>query len=216
MSLFSRWHFSFPFWGILIFLRLSPWSDSTPFVSLPSIAIIFLKNHSLCSLSQGLTTVMGKWCSTVGWYCRSCQGDEQPAVLIESIWCKSSMDVNWGGMFYSLPASFHLPEVTELIVNSSRINSFLKHLGKYRTYFKRFTSTSHLLLMYSILLQLVLDLFFLPGVLHFSLHSFSSDCKRTGMFSFSVFLYIIYFLPSFILLFSGWGYTLWSAFKLGC
>lgn len=106
------------YWWLFSFLlENSHISLIVPLVRLHSFGFfpfISLKNHSLCSHSEGLTRVMGKWCSIVGWYCKNCQGDEQPAALIESMWCRAwnrawMYTDEW--MFYSLPASFLLPEV---------------------------------------------------------------------------------------------------------
>lgn len=213
------------YWWLFSFLLgnwLSPWSHSTPLF----FPFISLKNHSLCSHSEGLTRFMGKWCSTIGRYRKNCQGDEQPAALIESMWYwawnRAWMYTDeW--MFYSLPASFRLPEVAAIKWMDSKQLKISTHFWNI---WEKTQPTSKGLRQQATCSDVK---YITPAFLGFILSprspSFLLAClqhlpviakKKTDVFSFSAFLYIIYFLPRFILLFSRWGFPLWSVFKQGC
>lgn len=126
------------------------------------------------------------------------------------------MDVNFRGnvLFTPLPLSISLEllQPNEPIVNSPKINSFLKRLGKCRTYFKsshQQAACSDVQYITTALLGSILS----PGSLSFLLAFLKllPVIAKEQMCFLSLTFCIIYF----ILLFSGWGFTLWSVIQAG-
>lgn len=170
---------------------------------------------------------MGKWCSTIGRYRKNCQGDEQPAALIESMWYRAwnrawMYTDEW--MFYSLPASFRLPEVAAAKWTDSKQLKISTHFWNI---WEKTQLTSKGLRHQATCSDVK---YITPAFLGFILSprspSFLLAClkhlpviakkkKQMCFLSLPFCTLSTSFLGSFFF-FSGWGFPLWSVFKQGC